>query len=220
MGDTTATFRPGGNISLSAAVQQTSWEVRSAGVLRNEEEWVTSGWIVARYAFHFQILSKFGGVVGTETSISYETANIGEDNPAVLCPEGGFRPGPGFSFPSVMLGLVQNFQSDRRVMILGQYGSSWYPWMRTCGGKGKTNQRLAAMPHVVSLGLALDLFRSSSSAWTLGAGYRASFIRCVGTSASCEQNVQKTGDLERLDLFAKGIWLQTGVSWLLGLETQ
>jgi hypothetical protein len=220
MGETTATFRPGGNISLSAGVQQTSWEVRSAGVIRNEQEWATSGLVVARYAFHFQILSKFGGVVGTETSISYENANIGEGSEEARCHEGGFRPGAGFAFPSVLLGLVQNFQSDRRVMFTAQYGSSWYPWMRTCGGKGKTNQRLAAMPHVVSFGMGLDLFRSSSSAWTFGAGYRASFIQCVGTPASCEQNAAKTGDLERLDLFAKGIWLQTGMSWLVGLETQ
>ena len=196
-----------------------SWRVTEAGAVRNAKEWSFAPGLVARYAFHFQLAKKFGGVVGTELGLTYEGGNLGKDVLPAECGGNGFRPGPSILFPSMLLGVVQNYLEDRRFLVLGQYGAAWFPVMKTCAGIAAKHHSVDAIPHHLSLMGQFDLFSSTSAAWSVGAGLRSHFIKCVGTVSVCELGAQKASLLERLKITGWGFFFVAGVTWPTGADS-
>jgi hypothetical protein len=211
-------FRPGGHVSLLAAVQQTAWDVTKAGAVVGKKELHFSPGVVARYAFHFQLIKKFGGVVGTDVGVFHDWANVGETQSAA-CSGSAFRPGTYFSFPSMTLGLVQNLSEKHRAAILGQYTGIMFPWMKTCLENGET-QLLSAIPHSFAMMGQWDRFLESGAAISVAVGYRNTGIQCVGKQSVCVFGAEKTSALENLDFSARGIVVQIGMTWPTGTETQ
>jgi hypothetical protein len=212
-----ASFRPGGNVSVLSSVQQMRWNVIEAGGVKNRKFWSFSPGLVARYAFHFQFLSKFGGVVGTDVAVNHEWAQVGrhsEDG----CVASGFRPGPSISLPSLTLGLVQNYREGARIMILGQYTGTMFPWMKSCTATGKGEQLLSAIPHSFGVIGHWDVFSDSSRAFSVGIGYRTQFSQCVGKTSVCIFGAEKTSALERLNVSSDGLVFQVGMTWQAGAE--
>jgi hypothetical protein len=212
-----AAFRPGGNVSLLSSVQQMRWDVLEAGGVKSKTVWSFSPGLVLRYAFHFQFLSRFGGVVGTDLALHHDWAEVGQRT-AGVCEGRGFRPGPSFSLPSMTLGLVQNYRDNRRIMLLGQYTGTMFPLMKTCGELGKGEQLLSAIPHSASVLGQWDLFSDTGSAFSVALGYRTLFSHCVGKTSVCLFGAEKTSALERLNLTTQGFVLQMGMTWQAGVE--
>lgn len=212
-----ASFRPGGNVSVLSSVQQMRWHVIEAGGVKNQRFWSFSPGIVARYAFHFQFVSKFGGVVGTDVALNHEWAQVGQRSESA-CSENGFRPGASISLPSLTLGLVQNYREGARIMLLGQYTGTMFPWMKSCTATGKGDQLLSAIPNSFAVLGQWDVFLDSSRAFSLGIGYRNQFVQCVGKTSVCLFGAEKTSALERLNLSSEGLVLQIGMTWQAGAE--
>ncbi len=134
----------------------------------------------------------------------------------VACSGRGFSPGTGFSFPSMVLGLVQNFSENQRVLFQGQYTGVIFPFMTTCLEDGN-EQLLAAIPNSYSLSGQWDVFLESGFALFFVAGYRYLGSRCVGQQSVCRFGAEKTSALEKMDFSARGVFVQFGVTWPMGI---
>lgn len=209
-------FRPGSYVSFLSSLQQMKWDVVEAGAVSDSHEWTTSPGLLLRYAFHFQLLRSLGGVVGTDVSMHQDWLNVGANLP-VACNKKGFRPGPSFAFPSMAVGLTQNFSESQRAMVVAQYTGVTFPWMKTCLDDGN-EQLLAAIPHAISLLGQWDWFLESGKAVSVAAGYRYMGVSCVGKRSVCEFGAEKTSALEKLDISARGFLVQLGMTWSTGRD--
>jgi hypothetical protein len=194
------------------------WDVTEAGAVVGAKARGFSPGVLVRYSFHFQLFRKFGGLVGTDVGVFHNGITL----PAATkssCFGRGFSPGPGFSFPSMALGLVQNFSETQRVLVQGQYTGIIFPFMTTCLDNGN-EQLLAAIPNSYALSGQWDVFGESGLAFSTVAGYRYLGSRCVGQQSVCRFGAEKTSALEKMDFSARGLFIQFGVTWPTGVVTE
>ena len=204
----TASFRPGHNLTLLAAGQQSSWKVRRAGEVRDVafQSWEPGA--LLRYKFHLNLVSKFGIVLGTGVGAWWQNRTYA-----------GFRPGGSIMFPSIVVGIVQNFRADGRILLFGEYSANWYPWMTARGapatdateGGRETRVAIAPIPDAFSVVIQLDVFSGRNTALTAATGWRVVSNELFGKPS-------KNTLLGNSSFRNTGVFIASGVTWTLGDE--
>lgn len=201
-------FRPGHNLTLVAAAQQSQWYVRSAGEVKDLEFETWEPGAKLRYTFHLNLVRKFGMVLGTGVGAWYQDSS-----------HGGFRPGSSFMFPSIVLGFVQNFEAQTRAVFAGEYSATWYPWLSTRGVPDRsdparpreTRVELAPIPDTFTAFAQVDHFTRRNTALTASAGWKI-------VSQSLLGKPSKSTLIGASDFRNKGFFVALGVTWTLGDE--
>lgn len=203
-------FRPGGHFTVLASVQQSYWDITNAGSIEYAHDELYAASMIFRYTFHSQLIRKVGLVVGTDMEVEYEPGQIAASS---KCNDFTFKSGVNFTFPSLLLGLVDNINEKYRVMLLANYTAALYPMMQACNAENKPHFLLRAIPHSISASVLLDIFSSKTIAWSLGLGTRWRFIDCIGTPLICYQASQRNSALEKFSMSAFATFVELGLTW-------
>gem|GEM_PF-6412348 len=205
---TSTSFRPGHNLTLIATGQQALWKVERAGEVRGLSFRSWEPGVLLRYTFHLNLVRKLGLVLGTGTGGWYQNRT-----------HSSFHPGSSFMFPSIIVGLVQNFEADTRVVLAGEYAAIWYPWLRTRGTPDLTDKNnpretsidLGPIPDAFTAFLQLDHFAGRNMAFSAVAGWRV-------VSSSLFGSPSKTTLIGSSSFRNSGLMAGVGLTWTLGDE--
>lgn len=225
-GTFSTTFRPGHNLTFLVTIQQSRWNLKPDAdqSTRSVEDGRLLPGLALRYAFHLNLMSKFGLVMGTGAQFVYDTAVHREfryvrQEASTDVVYTDFHAGSSVVFPSILFGIVQNFLAETRVLLLAEYAAAWYPNMAVTvqsgarGGVLGAGRRtvLAAIPDHVAVFAQLDVFRGRSWAFTGASGWRLVKLDLLGRPTN-------NSALNTLQPRNSSFFLQTGVTWTLGDE--
>ena len=195
----TTNFRPGHNLSFLVTIQQSRWKLNVTPEVPNVDRKAVLPGLALRYAFHLALARKFGLVMGTGVQFLYDAKNYE-----------GYTPGSVIGFPSILIGFVQNFASDWRLMFCGEYYASWFPKMSATNTAG-TQAQLGGIPDNLSVFAEIDSFSKKTVALSGVIGYRLVALDFLGKSRT-------DSFLFRLNPRDSGWFVQTGATWQLGDE--
>jgi hypothetical protein len=184
------------------------WRVRRAGEIRDVEFEVWEPGLVLRYSFHLNLVRKFGLVLGTGVGTWWQNRTYE-----------GFRPGSSVMFPSVLVGVVQNFLTDTRVSLLGEYSAHWYPSLSARGAPDvsdpkrprETRVTIAPIPDGISTFAQVDNFSRRNVAVSVAVGWRVISNELLGKPS-------KNTLLGNSSFRSAGAFLGAGVTLILGDE--
>lgn len=199
--DYRSSFRPGHNLTLLVGFQQTRWQVVEVGRVKDKRGSAILPGYSLTYAYHLNLIKKFGLVLGTGTSFQFDRHNYE-----------GFYPGSEIKFPSVVVGFVQNFLSDTRASACAEYSALWYPWMSARNGQ-EPKVAIAAVPDTVSFYGQLDNFSSQNVALSVSMGWRVVWNACF--LGDCQTG---SDSFSHLNFRNSGVFFQYGVNWQVGDE--
>lgn len=148
---------------------------------------------VVRYGFHINIYKKFGLILGTSSQLMW-------DSHSYLT----FKPGPHVIFPSATVGFVQNFKSDMRVSVLGEYAAAWLPFAKGMSESGN-EMELAMIPDTFQFAMQLDKFVAPGRALSILIG-----MRVMPKSYEYSFEDQK--------FMNESVFCQAGMTWELGKD--
>jgi hypothetical protein len=171
-GEYRGSFRPGHNITVATGVQQSRWslnlKVLDKPLTTERFNFLTS----LSYGYHFQFFQWTGLALGTAMHFILDRTS-----------RDGFEPKFGVILPSLLGGVVQNLGSDARLLLLGEFGATWYPFF-----KWKVSQNQAeyagAVPDQLSVSAQLDLGLQRRNVLSFIAGWRLASDNILGTSTA------------------------------------
>jgi len=150
-------FKPGHNLSLLLTARQSDWYADSQNDSVKLNGMSTE--LQFRYAFHINMLGRFGILFGTTTGVGYDVVQ-----------KNSFKPGVGIYLPTMMFGLVNLISQDTRLILGVEYGAIWYNKIQLY--LNNQNLILIETPHTFNLYFGSESFLSKSFALGIQVGYR------------------------------------------------
>lgn len=167
-----SSFRPGHNITVAAGLQQSRWSLN----LQSLEKPLTTerfNFLTSLiYSYHFQIFQLTGFALGTSLSLIVDRTSLD-----------GFEPQFGLILPSLLAGFVQNIGANSRLLLLGEFGSVWYPYFKWKVAQNRA-QYDGAVPDQFSMSAQLELGLQNRNAVALIAGWRLAADQLVGEKSA------------------------------------
>lgn len=167
-GEYRGSFRPGHNITFVTGIQQSRWSLNLDSLekpLTTERfNFLTS----LSYGYHFQVFQWTGLALGTAIHLILDRTS-----------SDGFEPKFGVVLPSLLAGIVQNLGSDARLLLLGEFGASWYPYFRWRVSQNKAEYE-GAVPDQISVSAQLELGLQRRNVLAVIAGWRLAADQLVG----------------------------------------
>ncbi|MES2615101.1 MAG: hypothetical protein V4591_06785 [Bdellovibrionota bacterium] len=199
-------FRSGHNLSLFLSGEYTTWSAQQSSsegdsdVIDSAKANKTIIAMFFRYTYHINIISSFGFFVGSTAGVFASNGSYGEHR--------NFYPGYGFSFPTVLGGLVQGLGQDFRLLAGVEYGAVWFPQMQITTSTNK-QLGLGAVPDMYSIFIGIDNFLTRDTALSFNVGYRQISTPCLN---SCSSSIY----LNSLAITGKSYYTQLGMTWAVG----
>lgn len=197
-------FRPGHNLTFTGMIQQSTWEVEETSRVESAAASKSVPGAHLRYAFHVNLFSNTGVAFGTSVTSFLHEGQIGQ----VL------TPGWSVTFPSILLGAVQNLSRNQRFSLAMEYAAVYFHRLRV-NRKGSSDGIepapseqvvLSLTPDSISPSLHYEFFFHDLFALSVLLGHRTVFTSCFGscTSSAFANEVRFT---------QVGWYLGVGVNW-------
>lgn len=194
-------FHSGHNLSLLLSGEYTTWNVsqntgnavsQESVSAVNQSHFVPA--VFLKYAYHFHVVSGFGLFLGSTLGVLASSGQYDH-----------FYPGYAISFPTINIGLIQNFHDHLRLFLSGEYGATWYPKMTITTNSGTVNS-LSAVPNVFSYSLGSDFILDNRTMVTVQFGGRSFSVPCLN---SCNNS----NYINSLNIRGSSLFAQTGLTW-------
>lgn len=190
-------------------MQQSMWRIsdtENISGLRAEE--LVPG-VNMRYSFHLNLSGNLGFALGTGVSAFFHPGDLG----------GSVTPGTSLGFPSLALGLVQNFGQSARITGYFEYAAVYFHRFRVWAKPGRDAEgnrlepeRVSAsfVPDSLSAVLLVEQLVTQSLALCALGGYRFVSTYCLGGGCGSSAFVNT------IQFRQEGFLLGLGLNWSLG----